>query len=215
MDVTHSFALLVQPRYLSWAMPTGSLHFSFAKRDYSVSLAGATRHHRTELEAWQDIQRTYSLALETLSREPNLSDRALAVRGALLLGLSSTGVTDMLEKVYAQMRDIFQTAVHALDAAQVGRAEPRIRRCSFSQTFSWYEVSGKVTIPTLPKPFWLRLRVLPSPIEEDTWAVRIRVPSTSNHQMRQLQQQFDDFVRLMAVRRITIKDVFNGCMVDL
>lgn len=215
MDITHSFALLVRPDYWSLKTPTGTVGCYLDKGEYQVAENGSYRPYKTEYEAWLEVQRIYSRTLEDLSREPLLTHRAQAVRGALLLGLSTSGVEDMLGQVYDQMRGLFETAVRALEATPVGRRPPGIKRCSPTRVLSWYEVSGKVYLPLQPDPVWLRLRVLPSPIEENTWMVRMRLPSTDNRQTLQMQQAFDAFVRLMAIQRITIKDVFNGTMVDL
>lgn len=215
MDITHSFALLTRPGYWSLKTPSGTVSGYLKKGEYHVAENGIYRPYKTEYEAWLEVQRIYSRALEDLSRAPHLTHRAQAVRGALLLGLSTTGLEDMLAQVYEQMRGLFETAARALDVTPVGKRPPTIKRCSPSRVSSWYEVAGKVKESSFTDAFWLRLRVLPSPIEENTWMVRLRVPSTDNHQMLRLQQQFDTFVRLMAAKGITIKDVLNGSMIDL
>lgn len=215
MDITHSFALLVRPGYWSLPTPSGKVGCYLDKKEFHVAENGVYRSYTTEYEAWLEVQRIYSRALEDLSREPHMPHRAQAVRGALFLSLSAAGVEDMLEQVYEQMRGLFDTAARALEATPVGKRPPTIKRCSPSRVLSWYEVAGKVKESSFTDAFWLRLRVLPSPIEENTWMVRLRVEAKDNHQMLKRQRQFDEFVRLMAIQSVTVKDVFNGTMVDL
>jgi hypothetical protein len=169
----------------------------------------------TEYEAWVAAIAHYPNLLQLLAESPQLGYRAYALRAEMLLGMGASRFQDLKESVEAEILRIHDVAMEVLDATRVTKARPKVARVSQGNCFSWLDVRSKIRTPFLAEPLLCSIRCFPSPIEDKTWSVRVRIPTTSEAEMRAVQNRIEELHAQLSYRGITVKDVQHGTALDL
>ncbi len=218
--ISEDFALCVRPKYLhAKVSATSSFHVYRKKGELKVSGSaspGSTGPSFTnEVELWQYLESAYPGATAALEEADNVAYRACGLRGEMFLKLGEARVRALEEGVNAKIMDIHAQAMTLLDAVKVSKVAPKVTRVSPSNSVTWHEVRVKARLPLAKEPVLLSVRVLPSPFEDDTWSVRLRMPSLSNELSLDVQRRFEELVTHLGYRGITVKDIQNGTYFDL
>lgn len=215
---TVDFALAIRPMYFSLADKAAKVDVSWSgyhRGKYRVHSAGTWKEFDTERDAWEGSKMCFPDLLNALRRAPMLVHRAYALRAELLMTLGETRVAEMTEELHRKVYDIYETALRVLDATKVSKAKPKVTRVSNARALSWLEVRTKVSLPYESEPVLLAVRVLPSPVEEGTWSIRLRMPALSDDGLLETQRRFDELVTTLGYQGIKVKDVQNGTVFDL
>jgi hypothetical protein len=176
---------------------------------------GIYTEYDTEYDAWVAAVAHSPKLLNHLAESQFLQYRTFALRAEMMLGMGLARFEDMKEAVNAEVFQIYETALSVLDASKKTKSTPKVARVSQAKTFSWLEVRTRVKAPYLASPVLLCIRCLPSPLEDHTWAVRVRMPTISDEALREVQSRVDELTRMLGYRGITVKDVQNGTQLDL
>jgi hypothetical protein len=169
----------------------------------------------SEYEAWVAAIAHYPTLLQQLAESPHLGFRAYAPRAEMLLGMGVSRFQDLKESVEAEILRIHDVALEVLDATRVTKARAKVVRVSQGNCFSWLDVRSKITTPFLAEPLLCSIRCFPSPIEDKTWSVRVRIPTSSETEMLAVQNRIEELHARLRYRGITVKDVQHGTALDL
>lgn len=217
-QTTVAFALAIRPQYFSLSDKAKKVNLSWSGRSrgkYRVHLDGTWKEFDKEGDAWAFSHANFPDLFDTLRHSPMLMHRAYALRAELFLSLGDTRVDEMTEDLHRKVFDIYQTAMHSLDASKMSKAIPKVTRVSNAKALSWLEVRNKIRVPYELETMLLSVRVLPSPVEENTWSLRLRMPALSDECLLETQRRFDELVATLGYQGITVKDVQNGTVFDL
>lgn len=212
-----AFAFTVRPVHfdLSERVAGGrTIRMWLENGEYRVSAAHA--RFKDEHRAWEHAVAAFPDLLDLLQRSDKLDWRAYGLRGEMMLKLGKVRFEAMQADFEKDVVGIFEQALHALDAIKLTKkATPMVTRLSRTRGLSWMEVRASVRLPYEAAPVTVAVRCIPSPVEEKTWSVRLRVTSTSDSSIAETQARFDELVRNLSYRGITVKDVQNGTYMDL
>lgn len=214
--ITTAFALAVRPVHfdVSENKPGARpVRMYFKNREYCV----AAKHGRfkDEFRAWQHAATEDPDIFERLRQSDRLDWRAYGLRGEMMLGLGWDRFKEMQDGFENDVVNIFQYALRALDAVNLTKATPQAFRVAKLAGITWLEVRAEVRVPYLAEPTTLVVLCLPSPVEEKTWSVRLRMNSPSDSGILETQSRFDVLIRDLSYQGITVKDVQNGTYLDL
>jgi hypothetical protein len=221
MDITDSFALNVTPTYLSEYDPVlkECVYWSWngKKKIRVANGSGFTSgaEFDTELEAWRYALGSYPSLLHKLADSPMITYRAAARRAELLLSLGQAGFDARVTTMHEQVIDLYWEAMNAMRATRTTRTPPKVLRVSTSKAVSWLEVRAKAETPMHREPVLFGVRCLPSPVEDNTWSIRLRMPSESNRAVLEAHQCFDVLVARLRDRGILVRDVQHGTCIDI
>ena len=217
-QTTVAFALAIRPQYFSLSDKAKKIYLSWSGRSrgkYHVHLDSVWKEFDTEGDAWAFSHANFPDLLGTLRHSPLLMHRAYALRAELFMSLGESRVNDMTEDLHSKVFDLYQAAMHALDATKMSKAIPKVTRVSNAKALSWLEVRTKVRVPYEMEAMLLSVRVLPSPVEENAWSLRLRMPALSDDCLLETQRRFNELVTNLGYQGITVKDVQNGTVFDL
>jgi hypothetical protein len=217
-NITTAFALSVRPMYFAFVdAATGAriTWFGRSKGKIDVHIGNVVTAFENEYQAWMFASGSYPDLVGSLQRASTVSWRGYGLRAEMLLTMGEARFEDMRLAFDADILQIFGMAMEALDAVQVRKSVAKVVRVAQTKGVSWMEVRTKVSLRYQPEPVELAIRCLPSPLEEKTWAVRLRTPGTTDMAIVETQNRFDVLVRNLSYRGITVKDVQNGTCLDL
>jgi len=216
-NITTTFALSVRPRYmyLSQKSPARTFNWSRAGNEIIVSVDSIQAKFKDEGAAWKHAYDNYPDVLDALKGSDHLGWRAFGLRGDMILTLGMTRVEELQDAVNQEVLAIFEQAMRALDATKLSKAAPSVLRVAKVKSFTWLEVRAKVRLPYETEPTTLSVRCMPSPVEDRTWSVRLRLPGTSDFGILETQSRYEELVRNLSYQGITVKDVQNGTCLDL
>jgi hypothetical protein len=219
--ITPTFALSIVPRYFYLSVPQSAplpdIRFSwaFSKNEYEVSIDRVSASFKTEEEAWQYAVGNCPDVLRILQSGDSAYYRACGLRGEMMLTLGTSRLTAMKDSMHTEIVGIFERSLHALGAIKLSKAVAKVTRVASVKGVSWLEVRARVRVPFHSEPVLLGVRCFPSPIEEKTWSVRLRMPASTDTVIYETQMRFEELVRDLGYQGITVKDVQNGSCFDL
>lgn len=215
--ITPAFALAVRPSHfnLSDRVPGGlTIRMQYEKQEYCVSAVGKARF-RDEYAAWQQAVLVYPDVIDQLQRSDKMDWRAYGLRGEMMLKMGWDRFKAMQDDFEKEIVYIFEHTLRALDAVKLTKAAPLVVRVAKTRGISWLEVRASVRLSYEVNPVTVAVRCIPSPVEEKTWSVRMRVLSTTDSSIAQSQARFEELVRSLSYQGIIVKDVQNGTYMDL
>lgn len=221
MNITDSFALAVTPTYISQYDPVSKacVYWSWnGKRKIRITEGSGTLAYKefdTELEAWRYAISIYPSLLATMTGSPMIEQRAAARRAELLLSLGQVGFDARVATLHEQVVDLYWEAMTAMRATRTTRTPPKVSRVNTAKAVSWLEVRAKAQTPVHDEPVLFAVRCLPSPVEDNTWSIRLRIPSESNRAVLEAHQCFDVLVARLRDRGILVRDVQHGTCIDI
>ncbi|MBU9199887.1 hypothetical protein KTD31_00540 [Burkholderia multivorans] len=218
-DLNEAFVLNLYPMYFSFSDVVTKKELSWsALRHAKFHLGFGSRTNTTfdsEYAAWSAAVAHYPALLDQLQASDRLSYRGFAMRADMLLKLGVDRFADMKKSVDEDVLRIFDLALEVLDARKLTRATPRVARVSSAKSISWLDVRARIQTPYHREAVLASVRCLPSPLEDKTWSVRLRMPATSDLAIRETQRRFDELVARLGYLGIAVKDVQNGTQIDL
>jgi hypothetical protein len=217
--LSEAFALNVNVSYFSFHDLTAKTEITWADKGRGrVRLffgKGVYTEYDTEYDAWVAAVAHSPNVIKHLTESQHLQYRAFAMRAEMMLGTGLARFEDIKTAVNAEVFQIYETALSVLEASKKTKSTPKVARVSQAKAFSWLEVRTRVKAPYLDSPVLLSVRCLPSPLEDHTWCVRLRMPTISDESLREVQSRIDELTRVLGYRGITVKDVQNGTQIDL
>jgi hypothetical protein len=218
MSTTTSFALTLKPIWFCVidAATRRSVDWRFTRGKFWVTLDHRVdREFATEFEAWSYIQAERPDTFDKLRSSEMVSDRGYALRAEMMLTLGPVRFKEMTDDLHKTVMRIFQFAMEALDATKVSKAIPGVTRVAPSRAVSWLDVRTNVELPYQNGTTLLSVRCAPSPVDDNTWSVRLRVPAKTDSAILEVQHRFEELVRTLGYQGIIVKDVQNGTCLDL
>ena len=215
--VTDAFAVLAQTNYIAcYKTESGvykgvSIRKRFTKSPFRVSDMGSFTDYPDELSAWQAAMRIYPELLTTCIESRELSYRALARRGEILLYEGPDELARKLDVQLARLLRLHTLAMQALEARVTSKSAPKPMRLSQAHSVSWYETRNTLSLPGSTEQLRFALRCLPSPVDENVCSAHFRVANATDDEIKQIQAGFEQFVPMaLAEESVLVKDVFNG-----
>lgn len=216
-NVTENFVLALTPKYWSHHNLASKVNLTWIANPsgYRIGFNGSWTDVSEEYEAWNHVRSVYPSIFDELRKSPFITTQGYALRGEMMLGLGAPRMEELTQNMRDRVFELYTTAMEVLAATKTAKATPKVTRVSHGKSLSWLEVRTKVIMPSTTEPFLLSVRCLPSPYEEDTWSVRLRMPMLSEEAYLDVQRAYEDLVARMSYRGVTIKDVQNGTVFDL
>lgn len=220
-SITDAFALAVSANWFHITdlstRPASSVYWQMkGAGKFQLSLdRGSYVDFNEEAAAWRVVVSHMPTALDMLQRSGRISEWGLARRGELLVTLGQEAVESMTARMRADVLRIYRVALDVLKATRVNKSAPTVRRVSAAKAVSWLEVRANVKLPGSSGPELLSVRCLPSPVESNTWAVRLRFGAPTADCLLDTHQRLDELVSRLASEGIVAKDVLNGTCFDI
>lgn len=215
--ITPAFALAVRPVHfdLSERQPGGRIiRMWWENKEYHVAAVHAG--FKDEYSAWVHVATAFPDLPDLLKNSRKMDWRAYGLRGEMMLKLGWPRFKEMQDDFEMEIVSIYRQALRALDAVQLTKkATPMVVRVSKTSGVSWLDVRADVQLPYEAEPTTLVVRCLPSPVEEKTWSVRLRLQNQSDSSILETLSRFDELVRNLSYQGITVKDVQNGTFLEL
>lgn len=212
--ITDNFALAVHPRLVDGMDPVSRATFSFytqGKRfTVRTGLDSARAEFASEADAWRHLQDHCPGGLHAMLTSPFLEERGLGRRAELFLGWGDAEVQRRVGQLHETVLDLHAQLLHALGASPAIRGKLKVTYPQRGKNISWLEVKSTVMLPVCSDFLEMPVRFLPSPVEDNTWGIRLVMQLRSDERMLWLHQRFDELVAHLATQNIKIKDVLNG-----
>lgn len=212
--ITDNFALAVNPRLVGGMDPATRVTFSFysqgkrfvVRTGHDMSMA----EFACEADAWRHLQAQCPGGLHAMPTSPFLEERGLGRRAELFLAWGEAGVQERVGQLHETVLDLHAQILHALGASPAGRGKLKVTYPQCGKNISWMEVKTSVSISGISGLLELPVRFLPSPVQDNTWGIRLAMQLRSDERMLWLHQRFDELVAHLATQGIQVKDVLNG-----
>lgn len=225
MDFSESFVAVVRPHHLyekaHGLVVTKARVVSGAPRtDNQPYLLENAKDGRkvtvdSEAEMWRTALSLCPNIIDILAAKCHVVDRALAVRGNLFLTYGASALVAMEEAVSARVALLHSTVIEALEATRITRAKVIPRRSRQSQNVSFLYVESKLNLPYDTEQHFMVLEAIPCPIQRDSWAMRVRLGTTTNEVIAENKKRLEKARQLLADKGLFIGDVVSGtCFAD-
>lgn len=219
MKPSDNFAIAIKPGYVGLSVDKEYYSIYARRSGFNINLGSKTTAITTlatEQEVWEHVAKTAPEFLTALGASSQLYHLGMQKRAEIFLNFSESYREGLEARFEEQLLQINSVVLTELDAKIRSKKPLRPHRTSSAKGLCWWEVKSSCFVPHLGcEPHWIHVRMFPSPLDDNTWSVHVRMPAPGLNGLRENQRRIQHAVEKLAGMGIAVMDATQGCLIDL